>query len=311
MRFQVTGSVQLQKENTMKSQVARDKIRIIESVAAAIAAIVAIIAASPVQATITESSRWHLGEAGSVAPGTVGIAGLDSVNTDGAFNHFTHAFDASYLTASPPPATGSSAYLHVTAATSIASGTFINAGTPQTIPATNWGMEAWVRSTAAFGTGAFRSIMQAGDTGSGQLGIGAREAGGNVYWELDHVGIVQLVAPNNATTQVANNQWVNLAMINNAGTVELYVDGILAGSAADPPTVNNGNLSIGLQPTTGGFNFIGDIDELRFFTFGAGQFSADDLYINNLLTAPEPSTFVLLGLGIIGLAVRRRRARRA
>jgi hypothetical protein len=113
-----------------------------------------------------------------------------------------------------------------------------------------------------------------------------------------------MIFPRNATTQVSENVWYNLALVDIGDTIHFYVNGVLAGTAAQGTAAANGQIHLGIQPSTGGQNFVGDYDELRFFTFAEGQFSVQDLYINNLV--PEPSSLAMLLFGSIGLWLMRR-----
>jgi hypothetical protein len=101
------------------------------------------VLSSSAQATIIESSRWHMGESGTV----VGTFAQDSLNADGAFNHFNNANQVSYLSATPPALTGSTDYMHTTGSADGSGQWIFTGGTAQTVPTTNWGVEFWVRHT--------------------------------------------------------------------------------------------------------------------------------------------------------------------
>lgn len=256
-------------------------------------------------AAIVVQSLWRMGESGTVG-GSGGNKALDSVNADGAFNNFNNTIGVSYLSASPRPFSGSTTYLH-TAGGAVNGQWMFTGTTAQSIPASNWGVEMWVRSTntaSISGTGSFRSVLALSSTASGYLAIEARRhSNGNVYYDVNRAGISNMIIPRNATTQVYDNTWVNLALVDIAGTIHFYVDGVLAGTSATA-TTNNGFIHLGLTPTSGANNFIGDFDELRFYTFSAGQFSVNDLYINNLIPTPAA---LPAGLGLLAMAMLRRR----
>ncbi|MCE9557292.1 MAG: PEP-CTERM sorting domain-containing protein [Planctomycetes bacterium] len=59
--------------------------------------------------------------------------------------------------------------------------------------------------------------------------------------------------------------------------------------------------------------YIGGLDEVHVFSFAEGQFNINDVYqIAAAETVPEPSTFVLGGIGLVGLGLvawRKRRCR--
>lgn len=49
-----------------------------------------------------------------------------------------------------------------------------------------------------------------------------------------------------------------------------------------------------------------EVRYLRFQTYGSNLGGADNTYLDNLEVIPEPATMVLLGLGSVGLLIRRR-----
>ena len=87
-------------------------------------------------------------------------------------------------------------------------------------------------------------------------------------------------------------------------TAELWIDGVLDGSATVTGGISNaGNLAIGSKDTLDDDFFNGGIDDVRFWQ---GSLTADE--IQSLYTAvPEPATIALLTLGSVCL-IRRRRA---
>src|SRR5204863_77858 len=68
------------------------------------------------------------------------------------------------------------------------------------------------------------------------------------------------------------NGWTHVALVRASGTTTLYVNGVASGTAGNTPNIPSGGFCIGL-PGQGGSseNFSGDIDEVRVFTFAAGQ----------------------------------------
>ncbi len=103
---------------------------------------------------------------------------------------------------------------------------------------------------------------------------------------------------------VSLNQWIHVALVRNAGTATLYVNGTVAGAdSADIPSFSSATarpmtLQVGASFTDRTTAFPGLIDEVRVFTFAQGKFnSAIDLLNRNLgVNAPSPQPPTNLGL---------------
>jgi hypothetical protein len=106
-----------------------------------------------------------------------------------------------------------------------------------------------------------------------------------------------------------NGQWHHVAYTLDASAevAQIYVDGVLVGSSTTTPAVTFpslfNNFEVGRlgrsAPTDA---FAGSMDELRIYdtVLSAGEVAA--------LAVPEPGPSVLLGLGGLGLVLRRRRS---
>src|SRR5207245_988697 len=65
------------------------------------------------------------------------------------------------------------------------------------------------------------------------------------------------------------------------GTATFYVNGVASGTLASAPGSATGKFGVAAKPTDPTQDrFVGVLDELRFFTFTGGQFSASDLLLN-------------------------------
>ncbi len=80
------------------------------------------------------------------------------------------------------------------------------------------------------------------------------------------------------------------------------------GTGGTVSTVGVGPINIGAWDTSGGNapdRFLdGRIDDLRFYS---GVLTPQQ--VSGLAAIPEPSTYVLLGIGVMGLVIRKRRSR--
>jgi hypothetical protein len=160
----------------------------------------------------------------------------------------------------------------------------------------NWGIQCYTTTDYGY-------IMMNGNAGG---------AGSGGYGLFVHNGFYSAIMPGVAVLQgtvAPNGNWRNLALVNDNGTLQLYVDGVLDVSSAPGGSqlFGDGNkLTFGGTYNGSGYVGIanGSIDEARLFTFNTGQFQASDLQ-NYVI--PEPSSAALLGgLGTL-LLMRRRR----
>ena len=131
----------------------------------------------------------------------------------------------------------------------------------------NFGVSAWVKVRTT--TGANRAIVYNGDTTSNGWGLYQI---GNTFQGL--FGGVTMIG--NAPIQT--DVWTHLALVRQQGVTTLYVNGIASGTDASAPNSPSGLFALGVAPSalTNEF-FDGLIDEVAVFTFGAGEFSTNDL----------------------------------
>lgn len=165
---------------------------------------------------------------------------------------------------------------------------------PVITAATNWGIQAWVTGVPDAET---RILLSIGNGGPGR-GYSLLQYGGTYNGMLNGVTLIDSgVAP--------DAKWHNLALVNDAGTTTVYVDGVAHGSttAAAVLPLPTDYTFLGGQysdnATGNPVNFAGgNIDEARVFTFAPGAFRVSDL---NNCVVPEPGTFTLLATGLFGL----------
>jgi hypothetical protein len=147
----------------------------------------------------------------------------------------------------------------------------------------NFGIEAWVRSNGSV-TG---NAVLAYNGSTAASGWGLYRIGGN--YGFSYGGVVTTgVAP------VVSGVWTHLALVRQSGTTTFYVNGYAAATSAavpnTPATASSGGMMIGGNLAGTQF-FDGAIDEVRIFTFTAGQFSPSDLTLSGSPTRTSPDTF--------------------
>ena len=139
----------------------------------------------------------------------------------------------------------------------------------------------------------------------GDFGIHSNSQGADIV-SAYHGGFLNTAAGS------AANTWHHYVISRDAGTSSFYLDGNLLGSAAHANTLDITNdLLIGSNhggnPATLAIGFTGQIDEVAFY---ASPLGATRVSAHFAAAIPEPSTMGLLGLGLLLLARRSRRARR-
>lgn len=149
-------------------------------------------------------------------------------------------------------------------------------------PAQDYGIEIWAMpqdNGIAGGSGGW--IFSSGQGGGVALRINAPGGGSPSYIDAFILGTGVTIGNQ---VPIDTNRWMHLAIVNSAGTLTFYTNGVACGaSVASGATASAGDVYIG----TPGDNqaFYGYLDEARMFTFAPGAFATSDL----LLPPPGPN----------------------
>ena len=234
--------------------------------------------AIPARATITVLNYWRMGEAdaGAVTGGTP-VNATDSVGS----HTLKYSGSALYSTNVAPSASAHAGSDLCVSFTNSACASNSIVSTVQN----NFGVEAWVKPVSTSGNPV---LVYNGGTGSSGWGFMINNGTyQGLFGDVNYIG----------SGAVVLNQWIHLAIVCNNGVATLYTNGVAAGTAVtNTPIVPAGNFEIGAQ-TVGGVSqaFTGFIDEVRVFTFAAGQFNTNDLLLNLSPTIAVGATNLAVG----------------
>lgn len=269
-------------------------------------AALSVLTSVTAQANVITQAYYTLGEndSGAVAGGAANAVTADSSgNANNLYYSGAGPTYTSSVASSAASATGSTLALDFGS-----SGRHYVTGSVWTSATDNYGMEGWFKTSdptksqalvyngnmgqlwPTYGFGNGFGLYVTGDTGDG---------GGGVSGHL--MGLLGYVAWLDSGFTIQANQWFYAALVKDNGTVKMYVNKSDPTNFGQRGTVAANNCSvIGSAFGSTGDLLSGAADNVRIFTFNAGQFSASDLLINQ--TVPEPSMVMLGMTGLIGLA---------
>lgn len=229
------------------------------------------LASCGVWAQLNLVAWYRLGEADPGAtPG--GPGANPTIDSAGAFDLASVGAPTYSVTPSPPSAlsmafAGADGYRN---------------GAPVSLATDNFGLEAWVFSTSTAGNAV---IAYNGNTGSSGWGI--FRAGANYHYLFGGVVV-------GGGTPVLLNRWTHLAVVRDAGVTTFYVNGRPNNVSGNAPNAPAGAFGIGINPLLNQEFHVGDVDEVRAFTFAPGTFSPALLLAAAPPRVPTMSEYALL-----------------
>jgi hypothetical protein len=229
------------------------------------------IYASSAPLAFTPTGYWRMGENDPGA--TAGLTSTTLTDSTGS-NNLAVSGEATYaadVSMSAQAHVGSALSVNFSGSGGYATGNLVSTAQD------NFGVEAWVKPTSVTRD---QTIVYNGVTGgAGASGWGLRINGTNSTYSALFGGVTFI--PPVGSSPATPNVWTHLALVRDNGVATFYVNGIAAETTTYPPNLPSGNFAIGAPPQNPSNQpFIGSVDEVRVFTFPAGQFTVSDLLLN-------------------------------
>ncbi|NWK55934.1 PEP-CTERM sorting domain-containing protein [Verrucomicrobiaceae bacterium N1E253] len=245
----------------------------------------------PSHAAITTIMHLPMGEDGSTGAGNIAL----DTSGNGYSMDTKEGVGSLTINTTTPAAPGSSSYTTFAGNAAMSTSLWRNDAATANLPADNFAMEFWVRHHSLAG---HQRYVRSGTTGALTF---SKLSNSPINLQRNGVASDSI----HAMTPTVG-QWYNIAIIRNNGISKLYVDGKeVVGDSFNGAPVWTGDYAIGQKSHTENQQyFVGDMDELRMFTFGVGD---DPVAALSIHAVPEPSSAALLSLGGVSLILRRRK----
>jgi hypothetical protein len=262
--------------------------------------LIVVAVSSPVQALIVDQGYWRLGEADSGAIAGNQIPDYPSSTADSAGSNVLYqgqggsngrVFYSSNVASGSVNPTGSTLSASFTASGGGTSPHLVQFPAHTYDFTDNFGVELWVNSALSTQT-----VVLANNGSVSNLGWGI------IQYNSDYAAVYNGVTVF-GNSVVSVGIWTHLALVRDGGLTTFYVNGISNATTSSAFNVTNNGDSFTTTFSLGAaggaaFPFTGNLDEVRVFTFAPGGFNVSDL---NVIAVPEPSTYVLMVLGLLSL----------
>ena len=149
----------------------------------------------------------------------------------------------------------------------------------------NFGIETWV-ALSGTSQGSYL-IAHNGSSGNGWgLSADVTAFGATCHGEFGGTAAI-------GTASLGSGRWAHVALVRDGGTTTFYVNGVASGATTTATPVRpTGSFLVAFPASGTGLSHPIAMDELRVFTFAPGQFSPDDLLVNQRLPATLAPTSV-------------------
>ena len=177
--------------------------------------------------------------------------------------------------------------------------------------ASQFSVESWAQFNGSCVINCFKTVLQSRDSGLGAGNVSGYQIG--THGTADGAGIIHFqIGDGNSWhgifgDQVTPGAWYHIVGTYDGTTQRLFVNGQESGSATTPFTPSQGfPFRIGRGFTAGAFLTGGFVDEVAYYNYALSADRISAHYQTGIGVIPEPSTALLLGLGLAGMAARRR-----
>lgn len=223
-----------------------------------------ILCVRSARATVTVLSYWHMGEADSGA--AVGGSCTNTVDSVGGDTLTFAPSGGLYPKYTSAVATAASQHTRSTLALTLVPRQYGTASAVTTV-VNNFGIECWVNPGNITNAGSVLAYN------------GVRSDGWGLYQNATNFEVLYGGAAflGSGTAIAQAGTWTHLALVRSNNVTILFTNGVVAfTNTATVPIAPSGAFTVGGDAVYSEF-FAGSIDEVRVFTFAAGQFSTNDL----------------------------------